>query len=307
MHVVARLSDYLLTQLRTALARDHTLHAVPTWGDLGGVFRGRAVDVAVLEPTPVGPDELAPLLRLLASHPAVPVIVYTSVSPAAMRVTVELARRGVHHVVFRGIDDAPGRFRALMQDLADTSWRSTLWSWVERRVARAPAPLERAVRELFNAPHQFSDVSDLANASGLTRRTVERWLTRVGIASAKLLVVSARVERAHHLMRSSSSDVATVAERVGYSSPRLFARQVALVTGWPPTALRYAVTNDVLVARLTAALAIPVAGDGASLVDGFGRALVPAAEYGDLLAPAPFTLPPEAVASSRTRGREAHE
>ena len=255
MHVVARLSDYLLTQLRAALARDHTLIAVPTWGDLSAVFRGRVVDVAVLEPTPIAPDELAPLLRLLASHPAVPVIVYTSVSPAAMRVTLELARRGVHHVVFRGIDDAPGRFRALMQDLADTTWRSRLWPWVEERVARVPAPLERAVRELFEAPHRFNDVSDLAAASGLTRRTVERWLTRAGIASPKLLVVSARVERAHHIMRSSSADVATVAERVGYPSTRLFARQVALASGCPPSAFRTAITTDELFVRLTAAVA----------------------------------------------------
>src|SRR4028119_1933015 len=86
MHVVARLSEYLLTQLRAALAREHTLLAVPNWSELGGVFRGRVVDVIVLEPAPIGADELAPLLRLLASHPAVPVIVYTSVSPAAMRV-----------------------------------------------------------------------------------------------------------------------------------------------------------------------------------------------------------------------------
>ena len=254
MHVVARLSDYLLTQLRAALSREHTLVAVATWSDLGQVFRGRVVDVVVLEPAPVSPDELAPLLRLLASHPAVPVIVYTSVSPAAMRVTVELARRGVHHVVFRGIDDAPGRFRALMQDLADTTWRSALWPWVAVRMAQVPAPLERAVRELFNAPNRFGDVSDLAAASGLTRRTVERWLTRAGIASPKLLVVSARVERAHHIMRSSSADVATVAERVGYPSPRLFARQVALVAGVPPTAFRAAISSEELFARLTAAL-----------------------------------------------------
>ena len=266
MHVAARLSEYLLTQLRAALARDHTLVAVPTWGELPQVFRGRAVDVVVLEPAPLGPDELAPLLRLLASHPAVPVIVYTSVSPAAMRVTVELARRGVHHVVFRGIDDAPGRFRALMQDLADTTWRSALWPWVEARVALVPAPLERAVRELFDAPHRFTDVADLAAASGLTRRTVERWLTRAGIASPKLLVVSARVERAHHIMRSSGADVATVAERVGYPSARLFARQVALVTGAPPTAFRASISGVELFARLTAALEAraPVVGSAES-------------------------------------------
>jgi AraC-like DNA-binding protein len=103
---------------------------------------------------------------------------------------------------------------------------------------------------------------------------VERWLTRVGIASPKLLVVSARVERAHHVMRSSSADVATVASRVGYPSPRLFARQVALATGWPPTALRYTVTADALVSRLIASIDVPPGPDRHDhLVESFGRAL----------------------------------
>lgn len=254
MHVVARLSEYLLTQLRVAVVREHTLHAVPSWGELGSALAEHPADVLILEPTPVSPDELAPLLRLLAGYPTLPVVVYTSVTPAAMRVTVELAKRGVHHVVFRGIDDSPARLRALLHELAGATWRSALWPWVQGRVARGPAAIERAVRELFAAPHRFHDVADLARAAGLTRRTVERWLARVGIASAKLLVVSARVERAHHLLRSTDADLSAVASRLGYQSPRLFARQVALATGRPPTALRHALTVEDLHALLVAAI-----------------------------------------------------
>jgi AraC-like DNA-binding protein len=137
------------------------------------------------------------------------------------------------------------------------------------------------VRELFNAPGQFADVTDLARAAGFTRRTVERWLTRVGIASPKLLVVSARVERAHHIMRSTNLDVSAVARRVGYVSPRLFARQVALATGWPPTAFRYTVTADDLLRRLVAALSpVPPGGvihppDGTSIYSRLPSAHVP--------------------------------
>ena len=254
MFVAARLSDYLLTQLRVALAREHTLLSVPTWAELEGVVRDRPVDVVVLEPVPVTTDDLAPFLSLLRTHPAVPVIVYTSITPAAMRVTVELAQRGVHRVVFRGIDDAPTSIRAIMQDLSDAGWRSALWPWVAARLARGPGGLERAVGELFQAPHRFADVNDLAAAAGLTRRTLERWLTRLGVSSAKLLLVSARVERAHSLMRSSSADIATVAQRLGYHSPRLFARQVLLATGSPPTALRRGLTSDELTSRLVALL-----------------------------------------------------
>jgi AraC-like DNA-binding protein len=251
MDVAARLSDSLLTQLRIALTGDHSVLAVQGWDHLGTVLRERMVDVVVLEPSPLAPAELPALLALLAGHPATPVVIYTSITAPAMQATVELARRsGVRHVIFRGVDDAPSRLRALLLEIAGDPWHSALLPWVVSRVARTPGGVERAVGQLFRAPQQFHDVADLARAAGMTRRTVERWLTRAGIASAKRLVVSARVERGHHLLRESRADVGEVARRLGYPSARLFARQVHLAIGRPPSMLRHAVTGDELVAQL---------------------------------------------------------
>jgi AraC-like DNA-binding protein len=253
MDVAARLSDPLLTQLRIALGGEHAVLPVQGWDHFGAVLRERVVDVAVLEPSPLAPGELPALLALLADHPATPVVIYTSITAPAMQATVELARRsGVRHVIFRGVDDTPSRLRALLLEIAGDPWHSALLPWVAARVARTPGGVGRAVGQLFRVPQQFHEVPDLARAAGMTRRTLERWLTRAGIVSAKRLVVSARVERGHHLLRESRADVADVARRLGYPSARLFARQVHLAIGRPPSMLRHAVTGDELVAQLVA-------------------------------------------------------
>ena len=258
MDVAARLSDQLLAHLRTVLSGGHTVIPVPAWSALSELLRRRPVDVVILEPSRAAPADISILLDLQAHHPAVPVVVYTTITAPAMRATVELARFGVRYVVFRGFDDSPRRFRALLEDLSGDSWRSTLYaSSVAPRLARVPTPIVRAVDRLFQHPDRFEDVADLARASGMTRRTVERWLVRAGIPSAKQLVVSARAERAYHLLRDSQLPVADVARRVGYQSARLFARQIRAATGYTPSVLRYALTAEEMLAHLDTRLQTP--------------------------------------------------
>ena len=251
MEVAARLSDPLLSTLRIALGGDHVVLPLPSWGALAHTLGERRVDVVVLEPAPLRDDELRTLVELLERHPAIPVVVYTVVTTTSMRATVALALAGARQVVLKGFDDTPRRFRALLEELGDAAWRSELWPWVAERVAHTPARIEGAVERLFRYPHRYVDVADLVRASGLTRRTIERWLGRVGIGSAKMLVLSARVERAHHLLRHSAASVGEIATRLGFPSARLFARQVRLATGCPPTALRHALTSAELREALT--------------------------------------------------------
>jgi len=257
MRVVARVSDYLHTQLLIALGREHDVALARSWSELADVLRANPADVVILEPTPVAAEELDILLRLLADFRATPAVVYTSITPEAMRVTVELGRQGVHHVVFRGIDDAPARLRALLEDLADSRPISAVWPWISEQLRDVPAPLVRATELLYRAPERFQDVSALTAAAGIARRTVERWVVRSGLASARALVVAARIERAAHLLRHTGADVGAIARQLGYPSVRLLARQIRIVTNQTPLGLRRlgdaAAMRPLLIAYLTAA------------------------------------------------------
>ena len=133
--------------------------------------------------------------------------------------------------------------------------RDAVLASLARPLGTVPAELARAVERLFQAPQQFKDVNDLAKAAGMNRRALDRWLKRAGIASARMLVLGARLLRAYFYMQDPGRSLDEVIERLGYGSSRLFARQVRAATGLTPTALRHSIVPDEFVTLLTARLA----------------------------------------------------
>ena len=254
MEVLARLSPPFLSHLRIVVGREYTLTAVDDWESFEAAVRSHPADVVVVDPRDGGGVRIDELGTLIARYPSLPVVVYTALSPEAMRALVELAKYGVHHVVLRGYDDEPRRFRTLLERLPAYALSEQVLAGLSERLARAPAPLVRAVERLFRSPHAFHDVQDLAVAAGMTRRSLDRWLDRIGIAPAKMLVIVARLLRAYHYMRDHGYLLEDVAAKLGYPTARLFARQMRLATGLMPSAVRERVAPDRFVATLGARL-----------------------------------------------------
>ncbi|HMI58655.1 MAG TPA: hypothetical protein VK511_11430, partial [Gemmatimonadaceae bacterium] len=84
MEVLARLSAPLAAQLQIALAGDHTLTLVDGWGALLLAIRERPVDLVVLDPRTSGGLELGQARELLARHPTLPVVIYTTLAADSM-------------------------------------------------------------------------------------------------------------------------------------------------------------------------------------------------------------------------------
>jgi AraC-like DNA-binding protein len=254
VEVAARLSPPLLSHLRAALEHEHALTVVRDWDELAAVVRSRPIDVVVADPKADGKLETAGLRTLLGRHPTVPVVVYTALTPETLKAAVELAKLGVQHVVLRGFDDEPSRLRELVERvpasrLSDIALRELL-----PRLDAGPALLKRAVTRLFESPHAFQSVDDLAVAAGMTRRNLDRWLDRLGLASARMLLLGARLTRAVYYMRDPGYLLDDITKKLGYPSARLFARQVRAATGLTPTMLRERAEPERLVEELTARL-----------------------------------------------------
>jgi AraC-like DNA-binding protein len=254
VEVLARLSAPFLSHLRVVAGREYTLTAVESWDALAAAVRSHPSDVVVVDPRDGGGMRIDALGSLLARYPSLPVVVYTMLSPEAMRASVELAKFGVHHVVLRGYDDEPRRFRTLLERLPAYALSEQVLAGLAVRLECAPPALLRAVERLFRSPHAFHDVQDLAVAAGMTRRSLDRWLDRTGIAPAKMLVIGARLLRAYHYMRDPGYLLEDVAAKLGYPTARLFARQMRLATGLMPSAVRARVAPDRFVATLGARL-----------------------------------------------------
>jgi AraC-like DNA-binding protein len=252
--VAARLSPPLLSRLRVALGDGHTLIVAHEWGELAQMVRTRAIDAVVVEPRADGKTYVDEIRALVEQHPTLPVVVYAALSPETLRATIELARYGVQHVVLRGFDDESRRFRELIERLPAHRLASTVLQELAPRLAEGPPLLQRAVGRLFESPQTFRSVEDLAVAAGMTRRNLDRWLERLGLASARLLIFGARFTRALHYMRDPGYQLDDITRKVGYANPRLFARQVRAVTGLTPSAMRATVEPERALQLLTARL-----------------------------------------------------
>lgn len=249
--VVARLSPPLLAHLRVVIGREHTLIPVDGWGELAEIVRTWPVDVAVIDPRANGQGGAAELHALLQRYPSLPVVLYTALTPESLKLTVDLAKSGVQHVVLRGFDDEPRRFRDLLERQPAYALSDSVIDQLSVPLALVPTPLGRAIVQLFRAPHTFHGVRDLADASGMTRRSVDRWLDRAGLAPARTVVLGARLARAYFYLLDPGYLLEDVTKKLGYASHRLFARQVREVMGLTPSELRHRIGPEDFVMRLT--------------------------------------------------------
>lgn len=254
MEVAARLPSPLLSHLRVALDDEHALTVADGWSDLIEVARTRPIDIVVADPRADGKIQIDEVRVLLGRYPTLPVVVYTSLTPESLKATVELAKHGVRHVVLRGFDDEPRRLRELIERLPAHRFSDIVLQGLAPNLERAPELLRRAIARLFEAPHAFQGVEDLAAAAGMTRRNLDRWLDRLGLASARMLLLGARLTRAMFYMRDPGYLLDDIIRKVGYASPRLFARQVRAATGLTPSMLRQHVEPEKFMEQLAARL-----------------------------------------------------
>ena len=257
MEVLARLSAPLAAQLQIALAGEHSLTVVDSWGALLLAIRERPVDLVVLDPRTSGGLELGQARELLARHPTLPVVVYTTLAADSMQATVMLAKLGVQHVVLRGFDDEPRRFRQMIDQLPATQLSDSVLQHVLPQLHDAPVLFVRAVTKLFEAPQEFLDVEDLARMSGMTRRSLDRWFARSGLVAARTMMLVARLTRAKHYMNDPGFLLEDIAKKLGYSSIRVFARQVRTATGMTPSTMRSAFTSEEFSLHMAALLCRP--------------------------------------------------
>lgn len=253
MDVVCYVPPSVVGHLHVVVGHEHRLFIASDWASLEELVRTEPVDVVVVDPGEGAIVRTDEVRRLLHQFPSLPLVVYTTLSPVVTQALVELARAGLHTVVLRGFDDEAERFRALLERLPEYELSERLLSMLQDPLGRVPARMRRVIVRCIRSPHEFQDVNDLARATGVTRRTFDRWMETVGVSS-KSLVRIARAVRAYHLMRDPGYRLTDIARKVGYQEARLFARHVRQVAGMVPSSLRRRLEPDEFIARLGARL-----------------------------------------------------
>lgn len=207
-------------------------------------------DLLVADPAADSRPDVVGLLRIIQQFPSLPVVVYTALAPATLKVVVQLARHGVEHVVLNRFDDEPRRFRELLERVPAHALAEVMLRELAEPLAALPVVVCRAVEQLFRSPGEFRSAQDLAAAAGMNSRTLYRNLQPAGLYSPRMLVVCARLLRAYAYLQDPGRSIKEIAVKAGYHSPWQLAQQMREVTGLTPRGVRRGMETQEFVSLL---------------------------------------------------------
>jgi len=253
LHVAALLPSNLLTHLRVVLGEHHSLSAAGSAAELYTLLRSSDVDVLVVDPVMHEERSDGALDELVAAYPQVPAIVYTTLTPAAMRQVVRLARLGLQHVVLNRFDDEPSRFLDLIERAPAHPLAEAMLQELAVPLRALPVIVTRAIEQLFRSPARVKNTQELASLAGMIPRTLYRHLMPVGLQPRQLLIC-ARLLRTYTLVREPGVRVKEVAFKLGYADPDHLTEQLREWTGCSPKDLRSTLSPDRFVRLLASHL-----------------------------------------------------
>lgn len=250
MDVVAFLPRHLLSHLTIVLGNEHSLTSAAGWAELQADIQHRSADLVVADPAANGSVQVEPLEQIRRQFPTLPVVVYTTLSPGAMKAIVRLARCGVENVVLSRFDDEPGRFLELLESIPSASLGDRMLEELAAPLRALPVTVVRAIDQLFRSPDRFRNAQDLAAAAGMTLRTLYRNLEPAELYSPRLLVVAARLLRAYGYLQDPGRSIKDVAAKSGYHSAWQLSQQMREMTGRTTEQVRREVRGDEFVLQL---------------------------------------------------------
>ena len=263
MHIHCCLPSSALSQVERAFPPPHRVSCSADWNVAVARLRDPACDALIVDPTIGGEGATHQRLTALSAASGesrrAPIVGYVSVTASAVKAAHSLARLGASEIVVRGVDDSVAALRrTLHRVVADhAAARLVVGS---NLLAALPAAIADAIVTLFRRPERVRSVSDLAASAGTTRRSLDRYLARAGLAPARTLLACARAHAAFQLLAAGGVRLSGAARLAGYPSARALTREFRALTGQVPSGVPSRLTSDLFIATVTRRL---VRSDGA--------------------------------------------
>ncbi len=217
--------------------------------ELHALLRGEAADLLIIDPSLRDGQLAESIEELIARHPALPVVVYTIMAPAAMRHVVRLVRLGVQHVVLNRFDDEPKRFLDLIERVPAHPMAELMLQELAVPLRALPVVVARAVEQLFRSPSRVKNSQELARLAGMAPRSLYRHMMPAGL-QPRHVIVCARLLRAYTLLRTPGSRLKEITNKLGYADPDTLSNLLFEWTGRAPKDIRREVPPELFVRLL---------------------------------------------------------
>ena len=257
--VLAAVPTERLFRLRSLDPERFIWEAANTWPEAVEAIRARPVQMAVVDPLLGGGlPRTHGIGRIRQFFPSLPLLVYTELAPATAGVLLELGRAGIRRVIVHRFEDGPGALRnALLAELEQSASQQVIQE-LGHILRELPPELRLALEGMLHAPGEGPTVTALAHRARLTRRTCERWFTKVGLPSPRVVMVLTRLLYAHRLLLDPGYTVEDVAIKLGYSKTKTLQMHLRAVFGLTAGELRVSLSTDEALSTVTTRYFTPV-------------------------------------------------
>ena len=180
---------------------------------------------------PVGPA----LTALMERHPTVPVLGYCAAGARHAADLRDLARAGVHELVFADIDDHPALLRAKLTRGEEACAAASVLRGIRGLL---PPALMSVAEYCVEFPRDSHEITRIASALGVHRKTLVNWCERAGVPPPSALVTWVRLLLAVELLRSPGQSVERIANALEFASATALRNLCRRYLDLRPTELR---------------------------------------------------------------------
>lgn len=242
--VIALVRERASATRLVAAFRPTCVRHVQTVQELSATLHEQGIDVvAVLaEARDVANNPTSPVLAtLIARFPGIPFLGYCGMGVSHAEELRELAKAGVHELVFRDLEDSPALLRAKL----GRGIEARAGALVLRRLsAMLPETLHGLVSYTVSFPRESHEMETVALALGVHRKTLVNWCRRAGAPPPSTLVTWVRLLLAVEILQTPGHTVERVAHALEFASGSAFRNLSQRYFGRRPADLRSPVGRE---------------------------------------------------------------
>jgi AraC-like DNA-binding protein len=231
-------------KLRELNPAEYQWFAADSWDDALAAVQASPVAVGVVDPLLDGDAGIASVEQLRAQFPSLPLVLYTTLTPAMAGVLLRLGRAGVHRVVFVRFEDAPGNLRRVIATELERAAAHQVMRLLEPAFRGLPAPLRLALEQMLHTPGERVNVSTLAETAGLGLEECRTWFARAHLPTPRVVMVLTRLLYAHRLLLDPGYTIDDVARKLGYGKTRTLQVQLRAVFSMTARELRESLSAE---------------------------------------------------------------